>query len=78
LITHRFTVAMRADLIYVIHEGRLVESGTHAELVAAGGLYAESWKAQMQVRDAQAIPVDEFVSTMGEAVLDHQTDRCIP
>jgi ATP-binding cassette subfamily B protein len=48
LITHRFTTAMRADIIHVMEEGRIVESGSHAELVALGGRYAESWRAQMQ------------------------------
>ncbi|MEW6754367.1 MAG: ABC transporter ATP-binding protein [Candidatus Latescibacterota bacterium] len=48
LITHRFTTAMHADVIYVMKDARVVERGTHAELVALGGLYAESWAAQME------------------------------
>ncbi len=48
IITHRFTTAMQADVIYVMHEGRVVESGTHAELVALGGRYAVSWQMQMR------------------------------
>jgi ATP-binding cassette, subfamily B, bacterial len=48
LITHRFTLAMRADIIHVMRSGRIVESGNHEELLAQGGLYAESWKAQME------------------------------
>ncbi|NEP31293.1 MULTISPECIES: ABC transporter ATP-binding protein [unclassified Moorena] len=47
VITHRFTLAMRADLIYVMRDGKIVESGSHDELVTQGGLYAESWQAQM-------------------------------
>ncbi len=48
MITHRFTTAMHADIIHVLGRGRVVESGTHAQLVALGGDYASSWTAQMQ------------------------------
>ena len=48
IVTHRFTTAMRADVIHVMHAGALVESGTHAELLARGGRYATSWRAQMR------------------------------
>ena len=48
MITHRFTTAMHADRIHVLEQGRVVESGTHADLVAAGGRYAQSWSEQMR------------------------------
>ncbi len=48
IITHRFTTAMQADIIHVVDEGRVVESGSHDELVELGGLYASSWKLQMR------------------------------
>jgi ATP-binding cassette subfamily B protein len=48
IITHRFTTAMRADIIHVMTEGRVAESGSHQELLARGGLYARSWAAQMR------------------------------
>lgn len=48
IITHRFTTAMQADIIHVMANGHLVESGTHAELVASGGRYAASWREQMR------------------------------
>jgi ATP-binding cassette, subfamily B, bacterial len=48
LITHRFTTAMHADVIHVIDKGRIIESGSHAQLVVLGGTYAASWAAQMR------------------------------
>jgi ATP-binding cassette, subfamily B, bacterial len=45
--THRPTIAMRADLIFVMSNGQIVESGTHDELIALEGAYTESWRAQM-------------------------------
>jgi ATP-binding cassette subfamily B protein len=48
LITHRFTIAMRADSICVMDGGKIVEAVSHSELVRRGGLYARSWDAQMR------------------------------
>ncbi|HEX5417403.1 MAG TPA: ABC transporter ATP-binding protein [Chloroflexota bacterium] len=46
IITHRFTTARQADLIHVMDGGQIVESGNHDELLASGGVYAQSWLAQ--------------------------------
>jgi ATP-binding cassette subfamily B protein len=46
LITHRFTSAMYADVIHVLVDGQVAESGSHEQLIAAGGRYAESWRRQ--------------------------------
>jgi ATP-binding cassette subfamily B protein len=51
VITHRFSTAMHADVIFVMHEGRVEELGTHEELVARGGRYAASWLAQTRESD---------------------------
>ncbi|AFZ00992.1 ABC transporter ATP-binding protein [Calothrix sp. PCC 6303] len=48
VITHRFTLAMRADIIHVMRSGKIVESGNHEELLALDGLYAQSWNSQME------------------------------
>lgn len=46
LMTHRLRAARAADRIVVLRDGRVVESGTHAELVTAGGAYAGLWRIQ--------------------------------
>ena len=51
VITHRFTTALHADVIHLMGQGRILESGTHAELVALGGRYAQSWIQQKKVGD---------------------------
>ncbi|WP_082556092.1 ABC transporter ATP-binding protein, partial [Aeromicrobium sp. Root472D3] len=45
VVAHRLTQAQTADRVIVMHEGRVVEEGTHDELVAAGGRYADLWSA---------------------------------
>jgi ATP-binding cassette, subfamily B, bacterial len=48
IITHRFTIARHADIIHVMDQGKIVESGSHDELVALNGMYARSWVQQTQ------------------------------
>jgi ATP-binding cassette subfamily B protein len=48
VIAHRLSTVREADQILVVVEGRIVERGTHTELLAAGGVYAELYRTQFQ------------------------------
>ena len=48
VIAHRLATVMGADVIYVMDQGRIVEAGTHAELLAGDGLYARLSKLQFR------------------------------
>ncbi len=48
VVTHRFTTAMFSDVVHVMDKGRIVESGSHADLLALGGLYAVGWAGQKE------------------------------
>ena len=48
IIAHRLSTVMHADQILVLNEGALAERGTHAELLAKGGLYAGLWQRQTE------------------------------
>ena len=57
VIAHRLSTVRDADQILVVDGGRIVERGTHDELVAVGGLYAELYRTQFAVTDSP-VPVE--------------------
>ncbi|WP_284535787.1 ABC transporter ATP-binding protein [Nocardioides sp. T2.26MG-1] len=56
VIAHRLSTVRNADQILVLDEGRIVQSGTHAELLASGGLYADLYRTQF-IEDQPPAPV---------------------
>jgi ATP-binding cassette subfamily B protein len=62
VIAHRLSTVMGADQILVMEGGRIVERGSHAELLAAGGRYAQTWRLQQQEQIVEASPADRIRS----------------
>jgi ATP-binding cassette subfamily B protein len=54
VIAHRLSTILAADVILVLEAGRLVEQGTHPELLAKGGLYAALYETQFRPGRAEA------------------------
>jgi ATP-binding cassette, subfamily B, heavy metal transporter len=63
VIAHRLSTIVHADNIILLERGRLVEQGTHAELIAKGGLYASLWNRQRQAERAR----EELAHALEEA-----------
>lgn len=58
VIAHRLSTVVDADLIYVLSAGKVIEQGTHAELLAQGGQYANLYQLQFAADDAIDVKVD--------------------
>jgi ABC-type multidrug transport system fused ATPase/permease subunit len=61
VIAHRLSTIRAADYILVIEDGRIVQRGTHAELLAAGGRYEELYRTQFE-QPATREPVADSVA----------------
>jgi ATP-binding cassette subfamily B protein len=57
IVAHRFATIRRADIIFVVKDGGIVQSGSHEELLKAGGLYSELYELQFHNGDTTGGPL---------------------
>jgi ATP-binding cassette, subfamily B, bacterial len=69
LIAHRLSTVLHADTIHVLEKGRIVESGSHTELVALKGLYYAMWRQQIGEREAALVEGPEPADAAEEEAL---------
>jgi ATP-binding cassette, subfamily B, bacterial len=67
-IAHRLSTILAADVIFYVERGGIVERGSHAELLAAGGRYAALYTQQFQSGQVEAVTEDGVVLSSGEVV----------
>jgi ATP-binding cassette subfamily B protein len=72
-IAHRLSTIMAADVIFVVDHGRIIEQGTHQELVDRGGLYADLYHQQFQSGEVECLCEDGMVMSDGQIVYAEDT-----
>jgi len=59
VIAHRLSTIRRADVIVVMEAGRIIETGTHAQLLAHGGQYRRLYELQFADEEEEMVGVNE-------------------
>ena len=75
LVAHRLSTVKDSDVIYVLHDGKVVEQGSHRELIAQEGRYASLWRAQTDGQPAAAQPRPALKAQLDEIIKPNGNGR---
>ena len=64
IIAHRLSTIVKADIIFVVDKGQIIEQGSHEELLAKGGLYTRL--SEIQLKDKSDTKIDTLVKQLPE------------
>lgn len=87
IIAHRLSTVVDTDRILVMEHGRLVEQGTHDELLASGGVYAQMWALQAKQRELERteakfarlpVRINPLVAQVLDSLADAAAQRAVP
>lgn len=72
---HRLSTIMNADRIVVVEQGKVVEQGSHSELIVANGRYADLWSKQVFLRPSKSLDIQDIIDDRSAVADDLSSEQ---